>query len=261
MTPEDHFLPDGTEGISRYNSCHSYDLGFVHFVCLNSNKDESMFDKAGGEKVDDWIQRECAWLDADLTRDALNTKTRWVICYMHYAPFTCVRPDWVQRFVPIFEKHRVHLILCGHNHTNSRSIAIRSGYNGTPSSKSYDGTGQKTASEETALGAGTISHTEDVKNGNYYIMINASGYKNSGKESIQNPYPWWYALKASHPSQPTYATLEIGWDTIEYKCYEVMNVLGKDKNNQTVVIPYGTQEKYLYDAFTINWRQKGQTLL
>ena len=77
-----------------------------------------------------------------------------------------------------------------HNHTNSRSIAIRSGYNGEPNTKYYDNTGQMTAGEETALGAGVISHAEDVNNGNYYIMINASGYKNSGKESIQNPYPW-----------------------------------------------------------------------
>lgn len=190
MTPEDHFLPDGTEGISRYNSCHSYDLGFVHFVCINSNQDYAMFDELSGEKVDDWIQRECAWLDADLTLDEANPTTRWTICYMHYAPFTCVRPAWVQRFVPIFEKHRVHLILCGHNHTNSRSIAIRSGYDGSPNAAHYDGKGQMTEGEETALGHGTISHADDPNNGNYYIMINASGYKNSGKESIQNPYPW-----------------------------------------------------------------------
>ena len=260
MTPEDYFLPASTEGVSKYNSCHSYDLGFVHFVCLNSNKDYSMFNEET-EKVDDWIQRECAWLDADLTRDALNPKTRWVICYMHYAPFTCVRPDWVQRFVPIFEKHRVHLILCGHNHTNSRSIAIRSGYDGTPNSKKYDGTGQATAGTETALGAGTISHEEDILNGNYYIMINATGFKNKGKESIQNPYPWWYAMKQNHPSQPTYATLTINWDTIEYRCYQIMNTLGKDKNQQDIVIPYGSQEKSLYDSFTINWRAKGQDML
>ena len=261
MTPEDFFLPDGNENKSVYNSCHSYDLGFVHFVCLNSNKDESMFDKAGGEKVDDWIKRECAWLDADLARDALNTKTRWVICYMHLSPFTCVRSNWVQRFVPVFEKHRVHLVLCGHNHTHSRSIAIRSGYDGTPDSSKYDGTGQLTALQETTLGAGTISHSENVNNGTYYIMINASGFKNSGKESIQNPYPWWYSYRGSHPSQPTYATVEIGWDTIDFKCYQVMNVLGKDKNGNTIVLPYGTQEKSLFDSSTINWRAKGQTLI
>ena len=62
-----------------------------------------------------------------------------------------------------------------HNHTNSRSIAIRSGYNGEPNTKYYDNTGQMSAGEETALGAGVISHAEDVNNGNYYIMINASG--------------------------------------------------------------------------------------
>ena len=122
MTPEDYFLPlnvvSGSGTIpnpnkSLYNSCHSYDLGFVHFVCLNSNKDYAMFDEDASETVDTWIQKECAWLDADLTRDEANEKTRWVVCYMHLSPFTCVRSDWVQRFVPIFEKHRVPLVICG----------------------------------------------------------------------------------------------------------------------------------------------------
>ena len=267
MTPEDYFLPaqiqSGEQMIANpnksvFNSCHSYDLGFVHFVCLNSNKDYAMFNENGGETVDDWIKRECAWLDADLTKDEANSKTRWQIIYMHLSPFTCVRSDWVQRFVPIFEKHRVHLVICGHNHTNSRSIAIRSGYDGDPNKASYDPKGQKTAQEETALGHGTISHTEDLKNGTVYLMINATGFKNKGKEGIQNPYPWWYGLRSSHPTQPTYATLEIGWDKIEYKCYKIMNVLGKDKNGQSIVIPYGSQTKELYDSYTLNWRRKGQ---
>ena len=267
MTPEDYFLPknivSGSGTIpnpdkSVFNSCHSYDLGFVHFVCLNSNKDYAMFSENDGETVDDWIRRECAWLDADLTKDEANSKTRWQIIYMHLSPFTCVRSDWVQRFVPIFEKHRVHLVICGHNHTNSRSIAIRSGYDGDPNKASYDPKGQKTAQEETALGHGTISHTEDLNNGTVYLMINATGFKNKGKEGIQNPYPWWYGLRSSHPTQPTYATLEIGWDKIEYKCYKIMNVLGKDKNGQSIVIPYGTQTKELYDSYTLNWRRKGQ---
>ena len=271
MTAEDYFLPDKVDNgsgtmianpnKSTYNSCHSYDLGFVHFVCLNSNKDYAMFDENKNETIDMWIQKECAWLDADLTKDEANNKTRWVICYMHLSPFTCVRSDWVQRFVPIFEKHRVHMVLCGHNHTNSRSIAIRSGYDGTPNKTKYDPKGQKTAQEETALGAGTINHNEDLNNGTVYLMINATGFKNKGKEGIQNPYPWWYGLRATHPTQPTYATLEIGWDKITYNCYQIMNVLGKDKNGQTIVIPYGTQTKKLYDTYTLNWRPKGQTII
>lgn len=270
MTPEDYFLPaqiqSGEQMIANpnksiFNSCHSYDLGFVHFICLNSNKDYAMFSENDGETVDDWIRRECAWLDADLTKDEANSKTRWQVVYMHLSPFTCVRSDWVQRFVPIFEKHRVHLVICGHNHTNSRSIAIRSGYDGDPNKASYDPKGQKTAQEETALGHGTISHTEDLNNGTVYLMINATGFKNKGKEGIQNPYPWWYGLRSSHPTQPTYATLEIGWDKIEYKCYKIMNVLSKDKNGQSIVVPYGSQTKELYDSYTLNWRRKGQDLL
>ena len=64
-------------------------------------------------------------------------------------------------------------------------------------------------------------------------MINATSYKNTGKEGIQNPYPWWYGYQGNHPSQPTYATLEIGWDEIRFNCYQVMNTLSKDKNGNT----------------------------
>ena len=47
-------------------------------------------------------------------------------------------------------------------------------------------------------------------------------------------------------------------DTIEYKCYKIMNVLSKDKNGQSIVVPYGSQTKELYDSYTLNWRRKGQ---
>ena len=80
--------------------------------------------------------------------------------------------------------------------------------------------------------------------------------------SLANLYEYnGYAMKQNHPSQPTYATLTINWDTIEYRCYQIMNTLGKDKNQQDIVIPYGSQEKSLYDSFTINWRAKGQDML
>ena len=40
-----------------------------------------------------------------------------------------------------------------------------------------------------------------------------------------------------------------------------MNVLSKDKNGQSIVVPYGSQTKELYDSYTINWRAKGQTVI
>ena len=79
---------------------------------------------------------------------------------------------------------------------------------------------------------------------------------------VANTYEYnGYGLRATHPTQPTYATLEIGWDKITYNCYQIMNVLGKDKNGQTIVIPYGKQKKKLYDTYTLNWRPKGQTII
>ena len=92
-------------------------------------------------------------------------------------------------------------------------------------------------------------------------MINATSFKNTGKEGIQNPYPWWYGYQGNHPSQPTYATLEIGWDNIKFNCYQIMNTLSKDKNGNDIVIPYGNQTKALFDSCTIPYRPKGQTVL
>lgn len=251
--------PEYDEGEQRYNSCHSWDLGFVHFVCLNSNQDYSMFDSVAGETVDTWIQRECVWLDNDLTKDEANPNTRWTICYMHLSPFTVVRQDWLQRFIPVFEKHRVHLVLCGHNHTYSRSKPIYCGYNGEPNNTKYDPKGQMTAEQETALGCGTINHNPDPNNGTTYLMCQATGYKNKGKETIQNPTPWWYGWIGSHPSQPSYITLDIAWDKITINTWLINGILSKDRNGNTIVADYGTQEITLFDEHVINWRTKGQT--
>jgi hypothetical protein len=177
---------------------------------------------------------------------------------MHYAPLTCVRPDWLQRFVPIFEKYRVNLVLCGHNHTYSRSIPISSGYPGTPSTSAYDATGVASATEESAMCGATINHNADENNGVTYIMCQATGYKNSGKEGLQNPIPWWYGYQGSHPAQPSFITLDITPDAITSKAYRIDGILGKDLNGITIVKDYGQQEIVEFDSIVIPYRNKGK---
>ena len=119
---------------SPWNSVHAWDLGYTHFVCLNSNEDYTF----EGMTPTQFIAAQCEWLDNHLTEvNQRDVKPRWIICYMHISPFTIVRTKRVQPFIPIFEKHKVPLVLCGHNHTYSRSKAIYSGYNGTDAYNDY----------------------------------------------------------------------------------------------------------------------------
>jgi hypothetical protein len=98
-------LPDngGPEGKERW---YSFNWGDVHFVALDT------------ERVN---AAQAAWLDADLTANQLP----WTIVYHHRPAYSSGQhgsTEGVQRvFVPLFEKHRVPLVLAGHDHNYERS--------------------------------------------------------------------------------------------------------------------------------------------
>lgn len=85
---------------------YSFDWGDVHLVALDT-------ERTGAEQA--------AWLDADLSRNRLP----WTVVYLHRPPFSsgahgsdgAVR----EHLVPLFERHRVPLVLAGHEHDYERS--------------------------------------------------------------------------------------------------------------------------------------------
>jgi acid phosphatase type 7 len=99
MLPENG-APDGLE---RW---YSYDWGDVHLVALDS-------ERVGAAQA--------AWLDADLAANRLP----WVIVYLHRPPYSSGdhgSNGGVQRhFVPLFAKHRVPVVLTGHDHHYERT--------------------------------------------------------------------------------------------------------------------------------------------
>ena len=101
-------LPEngGPAGHERW---YSYDYGDVHFVVLDT------------EKVG---PAQAAWLDADLTANQLP----WTIVYMHRPAFSSgdhgSTPGVQQHFVPLFSKHRVPLVLAGHDHHYERTQPV-----------------------------------------------------------------------------------------------------------------------------------------
>jgi acid phosphatase type 7 len=102
---EAFLLPDngGPEGRERW---YSYDYGDVHFVALDTERVGPV---------------QAAWLDADLTAN----RRPWTIVYLHKPPFSSGEhgnePSVQAHFVPLFAKHRVPLVLAGHDHHYERS--------------------------------------------------------------------------------------------------------------------------------------------
>ena len=98
-------LPEngGPEGKERW---YSFDWGDVHFVALDTERTGPV---------------QAAWLDADLTANQLP----WTIAYWHKPPFSSGEHGSdggaLTHFVPILEKHKVPLVLNGHDHDYERT--------------------------------------------------------------------------------------------------------------------------------------------
>jgi acid phosphatase type 7 len=97
-------LPEngGPAGRERW---YSFDWGDVHVVVLDSER---------------LVPAQAEWLDADLSR----TRAAWVIALFHRTPFSSGEhgPDLPARrvFVPILTRHRVSLVVAGHEHHYER---------------------------------------------------------------------------------------------------------------------------------------------
>src|SRR5206468_4305489 len=106
-------------GTKRY---YSYDIGMVHFVCLDSMTSSR---SANGPMA--------VWLQQDL---AANTN-RWLIAYWHHPPYSkgshnsdteIELVEMRQNILPILEAGGVDLVLCGHSHSYERSYLLNGHY-------------------------------------------------------------------------------------------------------------------------------------
>ena len=207
---------------------------------------------------------------------------------MHLSPFTCVRTKRCQVFVSVFEKHKIPLVLCGHNHLYTRSIPIYSGYPTVteagviPAYNTYYDFPKKATTayvdENTApnvSGTNGINHTADTHNGTYYVMCPSTGWKNSGKETHISKFPtsavsgydynvngysdgrvWWNAV-SNTVKVPGYLTLEITDTQIVGKFYQIQGAKSLQDYNGTSYeyapnIEDLSMTRSLLDTFTIN---------
>ena len=262
------------------NSVYAFDLGFTHFVSLNSNEDQTYTTGSigGYDSTNAFLQAQADWLDAHLTEvNARPVKPRWVVIYAHLGPFTVGRTKRLQRWIAVCEKHKVDLFLCGHNHAYSRSKVIKTGYdfNVNPDYNDYvtvvTGTTDLKIVDELQADGSPINRSENVADGTLYILNQATGFKLSGKEKPltlaslagtehvnADNSPWWIASQ-SLPSNPVYIDLVIGYDEIKMDAYEITNVIGYDEfKNAIINFDLNTVNERLFDSYTLKYSDRNK---
>ena len=230
----------------QWNSVYAFDLGFTHFVCLNSNED-TLYETT-------FLQDQMDWLDAHLNEvEQREVQPRWVIVFAHLGPFTVGRTKRLQRWVATFEKHKVDMVLCGHNHAWSVSKPLATGFdwNVNPAYNDYvttqTGTTDLKIVEELKADGTPINREPDKQNGVYYVLNQATGFKLSGKEKPltlaslagtehvnADNSPWWLQAQAL-PKNPVYIDLQIDYDQIRCMSYEIQGIKGADEFKNAII--------------------------
>ncbi len=95
---------DGPRGLEE--TCYTFVYGDARIVCLNSNELQ---------------EAQAEWLDKTLSK---NT-SRWIICAFHHPIFSTAKDrdntELRRLWKPILDKHKVDLVLQGHDHSYGRT--------------------------------------------------------------------------------------------------------------------------------------------
>ncbi|MCU0772133.1 MAG: metallophosphoesterase family protein [Verrucomicrobia bacterium] len=166
-------VPSGTE---HY---YSFDLGMVHFICLDS----MIADRATNGAM-------ATWLRSDLE---VNTQ-RWTVAFWHHPPYTKgshnsdTESELVQmrqNFLPILEAGGVDLVLTGHSHSYERSYLIDGHYGlsttfNTNTMLVQPGTGRETNGVGAYLKPDGLGETPVGHRGAVYAVAGSSGQISGG---------------------------------------------------------------------------------
>ncbi|THF73731.1 purple acid phosphatase family protein [Cohnella fermenti] len=163
-----HFnLPDNGNKSNIAGTTYSFDYGLAHFIVLNTESK---------------LKDQAKWLEEDLRQ----TKATWIIVALHRGPYGGNQDESVlERWVPLFDKYGVDLVLQGHNHEYSRSYSIKDG-------------------EIVPDGKGTV-----------YVVPNASGTKLNEKKEDQ-----FYHLVHFQNGKPMFAGIRVTGQALTYQAYD-----------------------------------------
>lgn len=178
---------------SKHSSVYSFNYGYIHFICLNSNIIPGYTE----------IQPQIDFIREDMKKK--ENQKRWVIVLMHEAPYQIVRTKRVEPFINVFYEVGVDLVLCGHHHCYTRSHRV----------------GKMTDDGKDTL---------DPDNGVYYVMCQATGIKVSGKTVPTSEDKAKWRAYYTKPGDPCYIMWDVTWDTITMNPYRVININPPEEN-------------------------------
>lgn len=149
-------------GVAATGGYYSFDYNNLHFVSLDANLYETS-DKAA-------IQAQLDWLENDLS----TTTAQWKVVMMHVGVYSTGDHSNDSNtleirdvFAPIFAKHKVDLVLQGHDHVYTRTMPY---YYGEGENGRIPNRNEKIVYED----GYNWSYEPD---GTYYITINYAGTK------------------------------------------------------------------------------------
>ena len=192
-------------------SVYSWDYGYVHFVCLNSNINY------GFTPIDDQI----AWLDEHMKKVKQRAvQPRWIIGYMHESPYTIIRKKSYEKFHTAFAKYNFDLVLCGHHHMYSRSHGMGPFLeDGSDNILSWADRYERDQIQ-------TDLEKRKIKNGGVvYVMSQATGYKLAGKVTPESDALAYWRGEYFRDSDPSYIMFTITYNKITMNAYKIINIL------------------------------------
>ncbi len=165
---------------------YSYNLHNIHFISLDS------YGINDGKRLSDTIASpQVEWLKQDL---AANNQ-KWTVVYFHHPPYTMGTHNsdtenelryLREKLLPIFDRYKIDLVLCGHSHTYERSKPLRNYYgyendfvsaihNTSSSSGKYDGSSDSCP---------YVKHSNATNEGIVYVVAGSAGWTPGGQASF-----------------------------------------------------------------------------
>ena len=250
---------------------YSFDVGFVHFVNVNSNVNEDS----------DLIVKQMNWAKTDVENArARSNPPRWVVLVTHASAFMVDRMKSTQQFIPFVEDIGFDLVICGHRHSYSRSqpilMNIKDEVETTLECSIYDAKGN--ALTNAVYGIGFLSKTltdcnegqntiegnnqsaslyVNEKQGIYWVMCHTTGQKLKSNKVLEmsDPTPWWYGWIGEHPYAPAYIMWDFGWNEIKLRSQAINGVMVYDEKLKNYVvsdnITLDSMTGVVLDEFTI----------
>jgi hypothetical protein len=186
---EDHLVPyyhifslpaKGEAGgiASNSESYYSFNYANIHFVALDSygwgNDSTRLYDTLG---------LQAKWLKKDL---AANDQ-QWTIVYFHHPPYSKGSADSDvdsqlikirKRIIPILERYKTDLVLCGHSHLYERSFLINGHYG---LEKTFDASAMALSTSSAEYNGSSnscpyIKNPDAKRNGIVYANVGSSGF-------------------------------------------------------------------------------------